>query len=144
MIVADDAFPLKPYIQKPYGQVGLTKKKRIFNYRLSRARRIVENAFGILANRFQIFMRLAPEKAEVVVLACCSLHNFLRSSSSRNICTPPGSFDTWWTEKQAKGVVEIEKQGSNNYTTKAKEIREYLCEYFSSEYGAVHLQEKMI
>lgn len=85
MIVADDAFPLKEYIQKPYSQIGLTKEKRIFNYRLSRARRIVENAFGILANHFQVFMtpmRLSPEKAEIVVLACCSLHNMLRSSSS--------------------------------------------------------------
>ena len=48
-LVADDAFPLKMYILKPYGQVGLTREKRIFNYRL---RRVVENAFGILANRF--------------------------------------------------------------------------------------------
>ena len=44
MIVADEAFPLKTYIQKPYTQMGLTKEKRIFNNRLSRARRIVENA----------------------------------------------------------------------------------------------------
>ena len=98
MIVADDAFPLKEYIQKPYSQVGLTTKKRIFNYRLSRARRIVENAFGILSNRFRVFMtpmRLAPEKVETVVLACCSLHNFLRSrQGSRSIYTPPGSMDS--------------------------------------------------
>ena len=47
VIVADDAFALKPY-----SQVGLTKERCIFNYRLSRARRVVENAFGILANRF--------------------------------------------------------------------------------------------
>uniref|UniRef100_A0A1X7U5X5 DDE Tnp4 domain-containing protein n=1 Tax=Amphimedon queenslandica TaxID=400682 RepID=A0A1X7U5X5_AMPQE len=46
MIVADDAFSLKEYLQKPYSQIGLTKEKQIFNYRLSRARRIVENAFG--------------------------------------------------------------------------------------------------
>uniref|UniRef100_A0A1X7TWB2 DDE Tnp4 domain-containing protein n=1 Tax=Amphimedon queenslandica TaxID=400682 RepID=A0A1X7TWB2_AMPQE len=88
MIVADEAFPLKTYIQKPYAQIGLTKEKRIFNYCLSRARRIVENAFGILANRFQVFMtpiRLSPDKAETIVLACCSLHNFLRSSSARHV-----------------------------------------------------------
>ena len=29
MIVADDAFPLKQYILKPYSQVGLTRQKRI-------------------------------------------------------------------------------------------------------------------
>ena len=76
MIIADDAFPLKQYIQKPYSQVGLTIEKRIFNYRLSRARRIVENA------RFRVFMTpigLAPEKVEVIVLACCSLQNVLSS-----------------------------------------------------------------
>lgn len=48
MIVVDDAFPLNKHIMKPYSQVGLTPESRIFNYRLSRARRIVENAFGIL------------------------------------------------------------------------------------------------
>ena len=70
--MADDAFPLKDYIQKPYGQVGLTKEMRIFNYRQSRARHIVENAVGILANRFRVFMTpigLAPEKVEAIVLA---------------------------------------------------------------------------
>ena len=67
VIVADDAFPLKDYILKPYSQSGLTQERRIFNYRLSRARRIVENAFGILSNRFRIFMTpigLVPETVE--------------------------------------------------------------------------------
>ena len=41
LIVADDAFPLKNYILKPYSQRGLMKEKRIYKYRLSRARRIV-------------------------------------------------------------------------------------------------------
>ena len=54
MIVADDAFPLKEYKQKPYSQVELTKEKRIFNYGLTLARRTVENAFGILANRYSV------------------------------------------------------------------------------------------
>ena len=47
VIVGDDAFPLKNYLVKPYPNRQLDPEKRVFNYRLSRARRIVENVFGI-------------------------------------------------------------------------------------------------
>ena len=36
VLVADDTFPLKDYIMKPYSQHGLTAEKRVLNYRLSR------------------------------------------------------------------------------------------------------------
>ena len=99
IIVADDAFPLKSNIMKPYGQANLDIKKRIFNYRLSRARRVVENAFGILANRFRVFMTgfcLDPQKVQIIAMACCSLHNFLIKdlNGSQDVYIPPGSYDT--------------------------------------------------
>jgi hypothetical protein len=52
VIVGDDAFPLRHYLMKPYPHRNLTPTQRTFNYRLSRARRCVENAFGIMSNRF--------------------------------------------------------------------------------------------
>ena len=52
MIVADEGLPLKRYLLRPYGGKYLPDEKRIFNYRLSRARRVSENAFGILIQRY--------------------------------------------------------------------------------------------
>lgn len=46
--VCDDAFPLGKHLMKPYPSKNLSEERRIFNYRLSRARRISENVFGLL------------------------------------------------------------------------------------------------
>ena len=79
--VADDAFEMSLLLMKPYPSANLTLPQRIFNYRLSRCRRIVENAFGILATRFRILrreMEMNPDNCSEVVMACIVLHNFLR------------------------------------------------------------------
>jgi hypothetical protein len=68
-------------MMKPYSHRGLDNEERIFNYRLSRARRVVENAFGILANRFQVLlttMQHHPSTVKVIVKACIVLHNLMR------------------------------------------------------------------
>jgi len=83
VVVADDAFALKPHQMKPFSYRQLTTEKQVFNYRLSRARRVVEHAFGILSQRFRVFGKaipLSPEKAQVIAMAACCLHNFLLRS----------------------------------------------------------------
>jgi hypothetical protein len=54
VFVADDAFPLMENLMKPCSRNNLNNEQLIFNFRLSRIRRIVENAFGIMASRFRI------------------------------------------------------------------------------------------
>jgi len=88
VIVADDAFPLKKYLIKPFGSKNLSVRQQIYNYRLCGARRVMENAFGIMYKWFRILkknIRLSPAKLHNVVMAVCCLHNFLlhnaRSSS---------------------------------------------------------------
>ena len=79
-MVADDAFPLSKNLMKPFPGRGLTYDQKIFNYRLSRARRIVENSFGILVAKFRIFISeiyATVERARGYVFACVCLHNFL-------------------------------------------------------------------
>lgn len=63
----------------------------MFNYRLSRARRIAENVFGIMFFVFRVLRKpllLQPEKVAIVGMTCALLHNFLRrSETSRSIGT---------------------------------------------------------
>ena len=55
-LVGDEIFPLKAWLLRPY-PANLTDSQKVFNHRLSRSRRTVENTFGILASRWRIFRR---------------------------------------------------------------------------------------
>lgn len=96
VFVVDDAFPLRENMIKPFRQADLIyQDRKIYNYRVSHARRIVENGFGILCSRFRIFhtiINLQPENIEPIVMACCALHNFLIKSVP-SFYSPPECFD---------------------------------------------------
>lgn len=80
VIVNDDGFPMKPFLMKPFPERNISIKQRIFGYWLSKARRVVENGFRVLASQFRVFLSplsLAPENVEKVALFRCVLHNFL-------------------------------------------------------------------
>ena len=118
----------------------------------------MENAFGILANRFQVFMTpiaLSPEKVETITLASCVLHNYLRMHhTARDVYTPPGSIDSedpimhqlnlgeWRKSTQSTGFKSLNRQGSNAYSVIAKDIRDCLCtmSYFNSMEGEISWQ----
>lgn len=78
--VADEAFPLKNYLMRPYSKRTLDNRKRVFNYRLSRGRKSVECAFGMLVSKFRLFegpICCKEETINSVIKAACVLHNFI-------------------------------------------------------------------
>ena len=126
--VGDDAFLLTTYVMKPFPMSSLTPEQRIFNYRLSRIRRISENVLGIMAQKWQVLrnvMLVGPEKATTIVLAIMTLHNYLCSDQH---CMQPGAVDderggtegTW--RKEARSTVSWLDLPSlthdQNYSTK--------------------------
>ena len=81
VFVADDAFAMNEHILRSYSGHQLSQKQRVFNYRLCRARRYVECAFGILSNKWRIFHRpidVSEAFARNIVKACVILHNVVR------------------------------------------------------------------
>lgn len=101
------------------GSQQLTEnQKRIFNYRLSRARRIIENTFGIMAQRWRILR--GPFKAKKrnitkIVGACIILHNFLMSEPAafRTVYCQPGSADYEdWQGRLVEGSWRSEDNGN--------------------------------
>lgn len=77
IILGDEAFDPHTNLMRPIGGKQLSIAKRVFNYRVSRARRYVECAFGILNNKWRIFHR----SLNVSPGACCEYHqSMLRST----------------------------------------------------------------
>ena len=85
--IADDAFRLSNRVMKPYSGKNLSDKQKICNYRFSRARRTVESAFGIFANKWRIFhtaICMLPETANIIVAASVCLHNYILKEEQRS------------------------------------------------------------
>lgn len=152
LFVADDAFTMSENLLKPNCQTNLTKEQKIFSYHLSRARRIVENAFGILYSRLDVFQRVIqvnPDKAKKIVLGYCFLHNYLRKSTSY-ICQ--GSMDMEYEEngRTIEGswrtqvpLFDLQHGNNRNSTELAKNIRNTYCQYFNNK-GKIPWQDKFI
>ena len=78
-ILGDSAYKLMEHLLVPFKNNGrLNIQQKRFNKELSRARIVIENAFGWLKNRFRRlkFVHAHTEKVPLIVTACCVLHNF--------------------------------------------------------------------
>lgn len=143
VIIGDEAFPLCTNLMRPYSRddAQRNEEKKVFNYRLSRARNTVENTFGILARKFRIFERklsMSQEHIVSVVMATCCLHNFLRN----DMCH--------WTENDLnisisnmRGLQDLRNIGGNSKTD-ALAVRDGFKSYFNSAAGSVEWQLRKV
>lgn len=134
---------------RPYPGINLDGQKSTFNYRLSRARRVIENSFGILAARWRILLttlECSPSNCEVVVLACIALHNFIMLNDNKRWYCPRNFIDRegadgsvhegdWRTEIGSNGGRPLRSMTTSirRSTENAMQLRNRLAEYFCNE-----------
>lgn len=154
--MGDDAFPLRTNLLKPYPRSPLTLQQPVFYYRLSRAGRTAENAFGILVQRFRIYEKPIPvkvETTETIIKAACALHNWLRKTYSHTYI-PTGCIykedienstiiSGNWCEHKVNGIPPIGNVGSNYYSPDAATKRNSYAQKFTTT-ETVTWQWKMI
>lgn len=164
VFIGDDAFPLGERVIKPFTPPrngSLTEGEKIFNYRLSRARRCVENAFGVLASKFICLSRTLfcnPVRAQKIVSACCILHNYFLQNSRQAYC--PNTFcdrydanghliEGEWRKNTQNQMVHLQaphgrSQIQRHVNNDAHEIRETFKEYVNSPQGSVSWQRAAV
>ena len=139
-IVTDETFPLRMHLMGPYPhgkrQDSLSYDKSIFNYRLSRARRIVENTFGILAQRCRVFDRrihMDDHNVIKIVNATCVLYNYLCTARMdvANVMARLNPDGQPYLQPQTM-LHELQNQGYYS-TDAAQRVQRIYKDYFNSE-----------
>lgn len=144
VIIGDEAFRLHKHIMKPYSRstARSDRANEIFNYRLCRARRVTENAFGILSQVFRVFLTpiaIEPHTCDNLVLAACCLHNLLRSGY---LSTNEQSNEYNAKDQASTGFVPLKAPGgfanSDGFA-----VRNAFAQYFCNE-GALDWQDRRV
>ena len=124
VFLTDEAFPLQRHIMGPYPGTNLTMDKQAFNYRLSRRRSIVENAFRVLSQRFRIFhtkINVSVETVKEIIKACCLLHNIIRDEP----CAVPIDAYCLGNERRfttMDGDTELESEAAQKVRDRLKDL----------------------
>ncbi|CAI6367312.1 unnamed protein product [Macrosiphum euphorbiae] len=137
VLVADEAFALHKNLLRPFPGRTLNDKRRIFNYRLSRARQYIECTFGIMSKKWRVFQTnilVEPDAAVIITKACCVLHNFVRRRDGFSV-----------EDTMSSSCMEsVQRRGVGNIQKNAKDVREYFVEYVNNPNHALDWQNTII
>ena len=128
VILGDPAYPSLPWVMKPYPETAATTaEQKCYNYRQSRARMVVENAFGRLKGRWRCLLKRMDFKLENVphaVSACIVLHN---------MCELYGdNFLEEWTDHSSTGSLVPPPAPTFSGSIQASDIRDAIMQHLSS------------
>ncbi|KAM4043720.1 uncharacterized protein ACNLHF_013985 [Anomaloglossus baeobatrachus] len=139
VIVGDEAFQLRREVLRPYPLRVLDNRRRIFNYRLTRARRVVECAFGILTSKWRVMitpLQLSENNVNTIIKACVVLHNFVRKYDNieDNITSSMETNETHGSQVMARNI----------RAPSAIRVREIFTNYFVSPEGEIDLTQHVL
>ncbi|GFO27768.1 protein antagonist of like heterochromatin protein 1 [Plakobranchus ocellatus] len=129
VLLGDEAYPLLRNIMRPFSRRGLDNVRRIYNYRHSRARRAIECAFGVLAEKWSVLkttLNMLSENAIKMVLACCVLHNFVRKGEGVSLDNiESNEIDNSWVQMEGDTSATIGRPSKQTL-----DIRDQFAELF--------------
>lgn len=143
--MVDQAFLLHGKMIRLYARDNLSDEQTIFNNKLSKAHRTIENSFGILVRRWGILKARINSNVTVCEEVYVVLHNFQQSDeeslpeSERRYCLdqekPDGEFfpGAW---RKCIDLQSLQRLVYNNSTRKAQSNRHMLCTFFNSPLGS--------
>jgi len=125
IILGDSAYPLSKWLIKPYSDTGhLISLTKDFNYRLSRAQIVIQNAFGRLKGRQRCLLKCNDTDHHYlpnVIAMCATFHNIHREHFNKK----------WYTSSDHtsvdNGVHSSTASSETNATVEA--IRSALKDY---------------
>lgn len=147
VVVGDEAFKLSIHLMKPFPrhEGRADSKKAIFNYRLSRARRVSENSFALLSQVFRIFytpFAVNPAVTDCLIMTAGCLHNMLRDAflEENGQCY----FEVSNSEPlPTQNLISVRASGGFA-NVKGFDVKEAFCDYFHSDSGSVNWQMKQV
>ncbi|XP_069614724.1 POU domain, class 6, transcription factor 1 isoform X1 [Ranitomeya imitator] len=137
VMVGDEAFQMSENLLKPYSSRYLNRTKRIYNYRLTRARRTVECAFGIMVSKWRILataINLKMETVDEVVKACVVLHNYILAKERPTI----------ELHEQVANPLPDYRHHPLRSTVEVGHMRDQFAAFFDSEIGRVAWQNNIV
>ena len=142
VFVADEAFGISKHIMRPFGGRANGPDRLIFNYRLSRARMCIEQAFGILTKkwaRLSIALNVSIDHVYLIVQTCCILHNFVRERNGQNYTHFESNDGTCELLPFADGQTVTP---GRIYPQAVLQARQQFTEYFNSPEGMIPWQNE--